>query len=63
MLLSILISLLLCFAGLWISYQFNIASGAAIALLSSLLYFAAHIFKKILKLKTGREIQNQGSRL
>jgi zinc transport system permease protein len=63
MLLSILISLLLCFAGLWISYQFNIASGAAIALLSSLLYFAAHIFKKILKLKTGREIKNQGSRL
>jgi len=58
MLLSIIISLVLCFSGLWLSYRFNIASGASIALLSSLFYFAAHIIRKISERKTDREIQN-----
>lgn len=53
MLLSVFISLVLCFAGLWVSYRFNIASGAAIALLSSILYFAANIIKRFSELKTG----------
>lgn len=57
MILSVLISLLLCFAGLWVSYRFNIASGASIALLSAILYFAAHIVKKISEKKTGRKNQ------
>ena len=47
MLSSILISLISCFAGLWISYSFHIASGASIVLFSALTYFTSNIIKSI----------------
>ena len=61
MLLSVFISVVLCFTGLWASYRFNVASGASIALLSSLLYFAAHLIKKISDHITDRKMKNQGN--
>lgn len=37
--LSILLGSVFCVAGLWISYELNIASGAAIVILSVMCYF------------------------
>lgn len=48
LLLSILISLISCIAGLWFSYSFNIASGAAIVLFSAFSYFTLYIVKKFI---------------
>ncbi len=48
MILSVLLGSVLCVFGLWISYEMNIASGAAIVILSVLCYFfvyAAHSFR------------------
>lgn len=39
MILSIMVGIILCILGLYISYQFNIASGATIILLSGITYF------------------------
>lgn len=44
-----LISLVSCLVGLWLSYNFHIASGASIVLFSALLYFASYIVKNILQ--------------
>lgn len=60
MLSSILISMISCFAGLWISYNFHIASGASIVLLCSFSYFISHIIKKVITVKSTREIENHG---
>lgn len=59
MLLSILISMISCFTGLWISYSFHIASGASIVLFSAFSYFASYIIKKVITVKTAGKIQNQ----
>ncbi len=47
MLLSVLLGNLFCFVGLWLSYSFEIASGAAIVILSTLSYFAVYALKAI----------------
>ncbi len=43
MILSIIIGSLFCFAGLWISYVLNVASGAAIVILLTIGYFLVYI--------------------
>ncbi|WP_304508169.1 metal ABC transporter permease [Anaerotignum sp.] len=47
MVLSIIIGALFCFVGLWISYVFNVASGAAIVILSAIGYLFVYIFYSI----------------
>ena len=59
MLSSVFISVISCFAGLWLSYSFHIASGASIVIFSSFLYFASHIAKKVLTTKTDSKVQKQ----
>ena len=49
MLLSIFLGMLFCFAGLWISYQLQIASGAAIVLLAGASYMAVSLLKGNIK--------------
>jgi zinc transport system permease protein len=44
---SVINSIVFSFAGLIISYQFNIASGASIILLSSITYLTVVVFKKV----------------
>jgi len=43
MILSIILGSAFCLSGLWLSYEFNIASGASIVILSSLGYLIAYI--------------------
>lgn len=43
---AIFLGIVFSFLGLWISYQFNIASGASIILLAGLTYIAAVIIKR-----------------
>lgn len=47
MVLSIIIGALFCFVGLWISYVFNVASGAAIVILSAIGYLLVYLFFSI----------------
>lgn len=47
MILSAIIGIICCLAGLAISYQLNIASGACIVLLAVIVYFVAFILSKI----------------
>jgi zinc transport system permease protein len=50
MILAVIIGMICCFSGLWISYTWNIASGAAIILISVGVYFLSalvcHFIKK-----------------
>lgn len=46
MILSIVIGLVLSWGGLWLSYQFNVASGALIVTLSVLLYLLVYVVKR-----------------
>ncbi|NLD47907.1 MAG: hypothetical protein GX660_12050, partial [Clostridiaceae bacterium] len=57
---SMLISLLSCFIGLWISYSVGISSGASIVLFTAFLYLTAQIVKKVITARSNRQIQNQG---
>jgi zinc transport system permease protein len=52
---SVFISLISCFAGLWISCCLHIASGASIVMFSALSYLVMHIAKRVIALRTGRE--------
>ncbi|MCQ4937291.1 MULTISPECIES: metal ABC transporter permease [Anaerotignum] len=54
MVLSIIIGGLFCFLGLWISYALNVASGAAIVILSSVGYLLAYCASSI---RMGRRIK------
>ncbi len=45
---AVLISALLTFTGLWFSYIFDLASGAAIILIAGTAFFAVLLYKKIL---------------
>lgn len=47
MLMAFILSFLFCFFGLIISYNFSIASGAAIVFVSAAVYFTVFIFKKL----------------
>lgn len=47
-----LISIGFCLAGLWLSFQANLTSGASIILIASLCFFAFLIFRKFLKLSS-----------
>jgi zinc transport system permease protein len=42
MALAALFGMIFCFAGLWLSYSLNLSSGASIAILSSVCYFAVY---------------------
>lgn len=44
---SIILGMIITISGLFISYQFNIASGATIILLGTIMYFIAFIIKKV----------------
>ena len=46
MVISIFLGILICFVGLWISYNFNLASGATIIIFSGLVYFLAYVFSR-----------------
>lgn len=46
MIISIFLGILICFVGLWISYNFNLASGATIIIFSGLVYFLAYVFSR-----------------
>lgn len=47
MTLAVLIGLIYCMMGLWLSLQFNLASGASIVLISVFCFFAAYALKKV----------------
>ena len=47
MLLAIGFGVIFCVAGLWISYEFDVASGACIVILSVISYFAGFLLKTI----------------
>lgn len=57
---SMLISLLSCLIGLWISYSVGISSGASIVLFTAFLYLTAQIVKKVITARSNHQIQNQG---
>jgi zinc transport system permease protein len=47
MLYSVILGMVFCMSGLWISYVINIASGAAIVILSSICYFLVSIVRSV----------------
>ncbi len=57
MLFSMLLSAFFCLFGLWISYEMNIATGAAIVLLAGSVYVFVSILKGIWR---NKNVQNQG---
>lgn len=44
MIISIFLGILICFVGLWISYNFDLASGATIIILSGIAYLIGYLF-------------------
>ena len=46
MIISIFLGILICFVGLWISYNFNLASGATIIILSGIVYLIGYLFSR-----------------
>ena len=46
MIISISLGILICFVGLWISYNFNLASGATIIILSGIVYLIGYLFSR-----------------
>lgn len=55
MVLSVIIGAVLCLAGLAISYQYNLASGAAIVILSVLVYTLLQVFLKPVRILFNRK--------
>ncbi len=49
MILSVIIGIFFCLSGLWVSYVFNIASGASIVILASAVYMIMYIIISIMK--------------
>lgn len=43
MIISIILGMIICYVGLWISYNFNLASGATIVILSGIAYLIGYI--------------------
>ena len=54
MIYSVIFGIIFCLAGLWISYEINIASGASIVILSAVCYFIIYIIR-ILSVKIKRK--------
>lgn len=46
MIISIFLGILICFVGLWVSYNFNLASGATIIILSGIIYCIGYLFSR-----------------
>lgn len=59
MVLSVLISMLSCLVGLWLSYAFHIASGASIVLFTATIYLVSYAAKRLITLQTIKKMQNQ----
>jgi zinc transport system permease protein len=56
--LSILFGIFFSFAGLWLSYELNIASGAAIVILSVLFYSVLYLIVYVRKCITNKKVKN-----
>lgn len=46
MVISIFLGILICFIGLWVSYNFDLASGATIIIISGIAYLVGYLLKK-----------------
>ncbi|MGK0290853.1 MAG: zinc transport system permease protein [bacterium] len=53
---AVLLNLLFVFFGLWLSYQFNLASGAAVVLVATIGYGISFVVHSLLKLKKQKSI-------
>ena len=62
MLYSVILGMIFCTAGLWISYVINIASGAAIVILSVLCYFLVYMIRSVRRSMTRKRIVTQSGR-
>ena len=62
MLYSVILGMIFCTAGLWISYAINIASGAAIVILSVLCYFLVYMIRSVRRSMTRKRIVTQSGR-
>ena len=62
MLYSVILGMIFCTAGLWISYEINIASGAAIVILSVLCYFFVYMIRSVRRSMTRKRIVTQSGR-
>jgi len=62
MLYSVILGIIFCTAGLWISYAINIASGAAIVILSALCYFLIYMTRSVCRSMARRRIVVQSER-
>lgn len=62
MLYSVILGIIFCTAGLWISYAINIASGAAIVILSVLCYFLVYMIRSVRRSMTRKRIVTQSGR-
>jgi len=47
MIIAVIMGMFFCISGLWISYQFNIASGACIVIVSVVCYFLTYAFRLV----------------
>jgi zinc transport system permease protein len=61
MLNSAILGMVFCTGGLWISYVVNIASGAAIVILSGLCYFLFHMIRSIRKSMARKKIVTESA--
>lgn len=62
MLYSVILGMIFCTAGLWISYTINIASGAAIVILSALCYFLIYMIRSAHRSMARKRIVAQSGR-
>jgi len=62
MLYSVIFGIIFCTTGLWISYAINIASGAAIVILSALCYFLTYMTRSVCRSMARRRIVAQSER-
>jgi len=62
MLYSVILGVIFCTAGLGISYAINIASGAAIVILSALCYFSIYMIHSVRRSMTRKRIVAQSER-
>jgi len=62
MLYSVILGMIFCTAGLWISYAINIASGAAIVILSVLCYFLIYMIRSVRRRMMRKRIVTQSGR-
>ncbi|MGI6777528.1 MAG: metal ABC transporter permease [Acetivibrionales bacterium] len=62
MIYSILLGIIFCFTGLWLSYKLNIASGASIILLAGIVYIVSSVILKPGWVKSALNKQEQANR-